>query len=152
MLAFRIREFREGLNTIHDFGSFVQASAVSLAMWVMISLAYREVLHAYGAGPLNIPLLQVPLLMLSSMVGSLIALPGVGGGSQLAAIFTLQKLFNSPRELAASCAILLWLVTFAAVIPGGLFLAHRERLSLRALSEESHNAEEELEAPASPRK
>jgi len=34
-------------------------------------------------------------------------------------------------------------VTFAAVIPAGLVLAHHERLSLRKLSVESHRAEEE---------
>jgi hypothetical protein len=43
--------------------------------------------------------------------------------------------------MAASCGILLWLVTFAAVIPLGLLLAHQERLSLRKLSVESHHAE-----------
>jgi hypothetical protein len=32
-------------------------------------------------------------------------------------------------------------VTFAAVIPLGLLLAHQERLSLRKLSVESHHAE-----------
>jgi hypothetical protein len=35
----------------------------------------------------------------------------------------------------------LWLVTFAAVIPLGLALAHHERLSLRKLSAESHQEE-----------
>jgi hypothetical protein len=43
---------------------------------------------------------------------------------------------------------LLWLVTFAAVVPVGLALAHYERLSLRKLSEESHRSEEaELSGP-----
>ena len=80
--------------------------------------------------------------MLSSMVGSLVALPGVGGGTQLATIFTLRRVFNVPQELAASCGILLWLVTFASVVPAGLLLAHRERLSLRELSAESEQAED----------
>ncbi len=39
-------------------------------------------------------------------------------------------------------------MTFAGVVPLGLALAHRERLSLRKLSEESHRAEEkELGSP-----
>lgn len=143
LVAFRIQEFRSGLNTVQDFASFVQASLVSLVMWIMISFSYREVLHSYGAGPLHMPLSQVPLLMLSSMVGSLIALPGVGGGTQLATIFTLQRIFDAPRELAASCGILLWLVTFASIVPLGLILAHRERLSIRELSAETQHAEEE---------
>jgi hypothetical protein len=44
--------------------------------------------------------------------------------------------------LAASCGILLWLVTFASVVPAGLILAHHERLSLRKLSAETEQAEE----------
>ena len=80
--------------------------------------------------------------MASSMIGSLVQLPGVGGGSQLAIISTLQHVFNVPRELALSCGILLWLVTFMSVIPLGLALAHRERLSIRGLSKETAVEEE----------
>jgi hypothetical protein len=38
---------------------------------------------------------------------------------------------------ATSAGIILWLITFASVIPVGLVLSHRERISLRAVSEES---------------
>lgn len=141
-IALLIREFRSGLNAIQDLQSLLYAVVVSLGMWLMIAFAYRAVLQSYGVGPVNIPILQVPLLMLSSMVGSMVALPGVGGGTQLATIFTLRRVFNAPQELAASCGILLWLVTFASVVPVGLLLAHRERLSLRKLSAESAEAEE----------
>ena len=136
-IAARIREFRDGLNTIHGVGSFLQIVAVSVIMWCMIAVAYKEVTHAYGQEALEIPQTQVLLLMGSSMVGSLIQLPGVGGGSQLATIATLERIFGVPKELAASCGITLWLVTFVAIVPLGLGLAHRERLSLRALSKES---------------
>jgi len=37
---------------------------------------------------------------------------------------------------------MLWLVTFMAIVPVGLLMAHRERLSLRKLSQESHEAEQ----------
>jgi glycosyltransferase 2 family protein len=149
-VALRIREFREGLNAIQDGWAFLYAVFVSVSMWLMIGVSYWEVLHSYGKGPLEIPFSQVPLLMLSSMVGSLVALPGVGGGSQLATIFTLRRVFNTPQELAASCGILLWLVTFASVIPVGLILAHRERLSLRALSEETAKVDEGSEIETKP--
>jgi len=55
-----------------------------------------------------------------------------------------------PKELAASCGIMLWLVTFVAVIPLGLLLAHHERLSLRKLSQESHQEEADAAVPVSP--
>jgi uncharacterized membrane protein YbhN (UPF0104 family) len=142
-IAVRIREFRDGLNTIHSFGSFLQIVAVSIIMWCMIAVCYKEVTHAYGQEALEIPQTQVLLLMGSSMVGSLIQLPGVGGGSQLATIAALEHLFAVPKEMAASCGITLWLVTFVSVVPLGLLLAHRERLSLRELSQESRQQEEE---------
>lgn len=140
-IAMRIREFRGGLDTIHSAWSFVMLAAVSIVMWATIAVAYKEVTHAYRAEELEIPQSQVLLLMGSSMVGSVIQLPGVGGGSQLATIAALEHIFDVPKELAASCGIMLWVVTFVGVIPAGLLLAHRERLSLRKLSAESHQKE-----------
>jgi glycosyltransferase 2 family protein len=141
-IALRIREFRNGLNTIHNKTSLLQLIGVSVLMWAVIAVAYKEVTHSYSTPKLEIPQTQIFLLMASSMVGSLVQLPGVGGGSQFATIETLNHIFGVPPELATSCGIMLWLVTFVAIVPVGLLLAHRERLSLRKLSEESHQAEE----------
>jgi len=144
-IAMRVREFHSGLDTIHGPVSLAVLIALSLLMWFMIIMAYQDVAHSYGVEVLEIQRSQVLVLMGASMIGSMVQLPGVGGGSQLATIATLEKVFDVPRELAASCGIMLWLVTFVAVVPVGLLLAHRERLSLRALSEET--AHEEQSAP-----
>jgi hypothetical protein len=52
--------------------------------------------------------------------------------------------------MAASCGITLWLVTFVAVVPLGLSLAHRERISLSAISKESRK--QEIDAEGQPPK
>jgi uncharacterized protein (TIRG00374 family) len=223
----KTRAFGIGLNTIHDRLSFLQVTALSLAIWFIIALAYREVCHAYPPEPgwrqarvtgqrpeprsVDVETAQLAgnsllagqpldettvaelrsalepkgyrierheephehglwlyrgnhrvkrigdrphlsdldtghtlLLMGFSMVGSIVQLPAVGGGSQLAVISALQVIYGIPPELAVSCGILLWIVTFMAVIPVGLVLAHREHLSLRKLSHEAQ-AEEKLE-------
>jgi hypothetical protein len=145
-----VREFHGGLDTIHSPLSFLQLSGVSVLMWWIIALAYREVTHAYGAPLEHMTVSKVLLLMGSSMLGSLIQLPGVGGGSQLATISALQHIFRASHELAASCGILLWLTTFVSVVPVGLLLAHQERLSLRKLSEESEQEEARAELPPAP--
>jgi hypothetical protein len=95
---------------------------------------------------------DVMLMMCASMFGSMVQLPGVGGGSQLAVITVLSKVFgdepyNVTPELAVSCGMMLWLVTFMAVIPAGLLMARYERISLRAVAEES---ETEAEAETEP--
>jgi uncharacterized protein (TIRG00374 family) len=147
-IAQKIREFTVGLNTIHGPGEFLQLSAVSVLMWWVIALAYKEVTHAYGAPMAGMSVTKVLLLMGSSMIGSMVQLPGVGGGSQLATISALDHIFDIvPKELTVSCGIMLWLVTFVAVVPVGLLLSHRERLSLRKLSEESEHAEEVAAVP-----
>jgi len=142
-IAQKIREFTAGLNTIHGPFEFLQLSAVSVLMWWVIAVAYKEVTHAYGAPMAGMSIATVLPLMFCSMLGSLAQLPGVGGGSQLATISALDHVFHIvPRELAASCGIMLWLVTFFSVVPAGLLLSHYERLSLRKLSAESEQAEE----------
>ena len=216
----KVRAFGEGLNTIASGKSLLQLIVVSLVMWFMIALAYREVAHSYPPEPEGISqqqnlasldvetarLARVPelagepltadvidelrpglqdrgytakqeggdvwlvrrgkhvkkigdrphlnsldvsrvlLLMGFSMIGSIVQLPAVGGGSQLAVISALQVVYGIPPELAVSCGILLWLVTFMSCIPVGLILAHREHLSLRELSKESER--DEQAAPA----
>ena len=149
-IAQRVREFAGGLNTIHGPLSFLQVAAVSVLMWWLIAQSYKEVTHAYGAPMQQMSVTRVLLLMGSSMVGSMLQLPGVGGGSQLATIEALDKVFQIPRELAVSCGILLWLVSFVAVVPAGLLLAHRERLSLRKVAEESEEAEASAAIPNVP--
>ncbi|MGI9102385.1 MAG: lysylphosphatidylglycerol synthase transmembrane domain-containing protein [Terriglobales bacterium] len=100
----------------------------------------------------DMDLSHVLLLMGFSMVGSIVQLPAVGGGSQLAVISALQLIYGIPPETAVSCGIMLWVVTFMACIPVGLILAHREHVSLRKLSHEAQEEEriEESAAESTP--
>ncbi len=129
-IALRVREFGGGLRTIHTVGHFAKLSLVSMAVWIVIAGAYLQVVHAYPELH-HMRLSHVLLLMGSAMVGSVVQLPAVGGGSQLATIGVLIAIFEVSPEVATSCGILLWLVTFMMVIPVGLILAHREHISFR---------------------
>jgi uncharacterized membrane protein len=136
-------------SVAHDFLSFVEIVGTSLVMWVLIASSYYFTLHSYPALHDKIHATDVPLIMGASTLGSVIQLPGVGGGSQLAVIGILSSpIFGLGHELAVSAGIMLWLVTFASVTPTGLFLAHREKLSLSRLSSESQAEEEAAEAQA----
>ena len=154
-VSHKILSFGEGLNTIHDLGSFASLSLLSIVIWLLCGLAYYLVTHAYLSPQLqSLSFGQSVLLMSASLAGGILQLPVVGGGSQLATISVLVNVFNvrtdpatcqyahNCPELATSCGIMLWLITFMAVAPIGIALAHREHLSLRKLEEESHPAEE----------
>ncbi len=136
--------FAEGLDTIRSFGEFVQVTVISIVIWLGLAAAYLEVLHAYSDPILsNLSLRAVPLVMAGSMLGSIFTVPGVGGGPQLGTLAVMNQALGVEISEATSCSLVLWFLTFATVIPVGLYLAHRERLSLRKLESE---AEAEVEA------
>jgi len=145
----RVHAFGEGLNTIQDVKSFLQLGGLSLLIWLVIGLTYLSVTHAYGDLATQMTLSRVLLLTAASVAGGVLQLPVVGGGSQAATIGILFGIFGLSRELATSCGIMLWLVTFMSVIPAGLLLAHREHVSLTRLEEESIKEEEKLESEES---
>lgn len=145
----RLRALSSGLDAIRDWPSFLECAAISFIIWMVIAFAYRQVTHAYPAdtGLPALELREVVLLMSASVAGGVIQLPVVGGGSQLATIAVLSQTFgysDSP-ELAVSCGMLLWLVTFMSVTPLGLALARYEHVSLRKITEESQQAERAME-------
>jgi len=141
--ALRIREFGQGLHTIHSLGHFFLLVLLSMAVWLVIAASYLQVVRAYPAPLAHMKISHVLLLMGSAMIGSVVQLPAVGGGTQLATIGMLHFIFGVPPELAASCGMMIWLVTFMMVIPVGLILARLEHVSLR---EATHLSEEEAEA------
>jgi uncharacterized protein (TIRG00374 family) len=136
----KIISFSVGLETIQGLGEALQLTAISIFMWLLIAVDYIAITHAYP-GPLRETTLPMAILLMgATMVGSLLQLPGVGGGSQLATIGMLSAGFGISHELAVSCGMLLWAVTFMSVIPTGLLLARREHVSLRAVEEAERKA------------
>jgi hypothetical protein len=140
----RVHAFGEGLNTVKNFKSFLKLSGLSLLVWIVIGFAYVCVTHAYSIHRLShMTLSSVLLLTAASVMGGILQLPVVGGGSQLATIGTLRGVFHISPEISTSCGIMLWLVTFMSVIPAGLVLAHFERISILRVERESQQEEEQ---------
>jgi hypothetical protein len=139
----RVHSFGEGLNTVKNFKAFAKLTALSLLIWIVIGFAYMSVTHAYAIHRLErLTLSSVLLLTAASVMGGILQLPVVGGGSQLATIGTLRGVFRLSPEVSTSCGIMLWLVTFMSVVPAGLILAHFERVSFLRLEKESQEQEE----------
>jgi glycosyltransferase 2 family protein len=137
----KVKDFSVGLETIQDVGSAVQLIAISIVMWGLIAISYLVITHAYPGELRGLTMPMMIVLMGSSMVGSMLQLPAVGGGSQLATISMLSSGFGIEHELAVSCGILIWAITFMSVVPAGLLLARREHLSIREVAKEERAEE-----------
>jgi len=143
----KIRTFRAGLDTMRTFSDFAVVTALSLAMWGLISLAYLEIIRAFVASPqlAGLTLAKCMLLMASSMAVSSLQLPIIGWFTQIGAVAAaMSGFFGVAAEPATACAATLLLITFLGIAPVGLIWARFEHVSLRKVTVESENAEEEL--------
>ncbi len=55
--------------------------------------------------------------------GSLVQIPGMGGGVQVVSIVVLTEIFRIPLEVAGGIALVIWVITFVVIVPLGLLLA-----------------------------
>ena len=143
----KIRTFHAGLDTMRTFSDFAVVTALSLAMWGLISLAYLEIIRAFVASPqlAGLTLAKCMLLMASSMAVSSLQLPIIGWFTQIGAVAaTMSAFFGGAAEPATACSATLLLVTFLGIAPVGLIWARFEHVSLRKVTVESEHAGEEL--------
>jgi hypothetical protein len=152
-VAGKIRAFRDGLDSIATIGDFLRALAVSLLMWGLITAAYLQTCRAFVMSPelSAMTLARCMVLMAASMVGSVVQLPVLGWFTQIGVTTgVMQNVFHVSFEPALACGTMLLLVTFMVVIPFGLIWARIEHVSLKKVSEQSEQSDEEeaVRAPA----
>ncbi|MFN0102546.1 MAG: lysylphosphatidylglycerol synthase transmembrane domain-containing protein [Bryobacteraceae bacterium] len=76
--------------------------------------------------------------------GSIVQIPGIGGGVQIAGTVVLSQLFGLSAAEAAGIAVANWLVTWVSILPIGVALAASEGLrwqSLRRISQDLQSQE-----------
>ncbi len=124
--------FSQGLACTRDARSLALLLAYTAVEWAIIVASSFAVFHAFmatrGFGPLD-----VLVLLAFVTLGSLVQVPGLGGGVQVASIVALTRIYGIPLEAASGIAILLWVVGSIAVVPVGVACAFHEGLSWNKL-------------------
>ncbi len=134
-----------GLHSIRTISDLVAAVFYSALHWILIALVYLWVAHGFGGDLASLTLPGAMLVLAFTMVGSVLQLPTVGGGSQLASFVAFTTVFGVEEEPAAAASIVLWLITFASCSLAGVPLLIHEGWSLGKLR---HLAE--IGVPAGP--
>ena len=137
--------FARGVQTIRSWGELALTVAYSAAHWFLVLLVYVWVSHSFGGTLGTLSIGDSMLVMAFTLVGSVVQLPAVGGGSQLASLLVYTKVFGVETEAATAASIVLWLISFAACSLAGVPLLIHEGFSLGKLRE---MAEHEKEAVA----
>ena len=116
-------------------GELLLAIFYSAAHWFLVLLVYYWGTRSFGGKMGTLGLGDVMLVMAFSLVGSVVQLPAVGGGAQLASVLVYTKIFGVETEPATAAAIVLWLIGFAACSLAGVPFLIQEGLSLGKLRE-----------------
>src|SRR6266849_6010309 len=110
--------FARGVQAIRTWKDLSLSIAYSVAHWFLVLLVYLWVSHSFGGALGRINLGNAMLVMAFTLVGSAVQLPGVGGGSQVAAFLAYTAIFGVEKEPAAAASIVMSLITFDAAAAG----------------------------------
>lgn len=127
-----------GVQTIRDMKELLLAIFYSGLHWFLVLLVYYWGSRSFGGRLGTLTLGEVMLVMAFSLVGSVVQLPAVGGGAQLASVLVYTKIFGVETEPATAAAVVLWLIGFAACCLAGVPFLIQEGLSLGKLRELAH--------------
>lgn len=140
--------FTRGVQMIRSWSDLLMSTSYSGAHWFLVAIIYYWVAHSFGGKLATISLQDSMLVLAFTLVGSVVQLPAVGGGSQAASIFAFTKIFGIENESAVAAAIVLWMITFAGCSLVGVPLLIREGWSLGELRRMAGHEDEEIDAGA----
>jgi hypothetical protein len=125
--------FLDGVKTTRSHTSVLLIVVYTFAEWVLVVLSLLSVVRAFP-GTAELDFMEALILLGFIAFGSIIQIPGVGGGMQIATIVVLADIFRMPLEAATGIAIAFWVLNFAIIVPFGLVLAARQGINWKTIS------------------
>ncbi len=124
----------DGLRSARSTRSILELLAHSVVTWVLLVFCYAAVFQAF---PETTSLTWSSILVYIGFVafGSIVQIPGIGGGVQLVSILVLTQLFHVGLETATGIALVTWAITLIGILPLGALLALREGLNWNRIKE-----------------
>lgn len=135
-----VTAFMDGTAAAKTQGSALRLSFYTVLEWVLIVLCFVCLLKA-SSDTSAMSLQDVLIFMGFVAFGSVVQIPGVGGGIQLVTVIVLTELYRVPIEPATSLAIVIWVVTMVSIVPVGLLFAFQDGLNWRRIKDLEARAE-----------
>jgi hypothetical protein len=126
------------LRAANSWSAVLRLFAWSLVEWLILILTYGTLFHAFPETR-NFTIVEIVAYMGFVSFGSIIQIPGLGGGVQLASVLVLTEFYGVPLGSAAGIALATWMFSFVGIMPLGAGLALHQGLTwtqLRSASRE----------------
>jgi glycosyltransferase 2 family protein len=137
--------FSRGVQTVRSWGDVFYAVFLSLIHWLLVVFCYYIVIKSFGGRLHTLGFSDAMLVLVFTLVGSAVQLPGVGGGSQALSIVAFTRLYGVSQESAVAAAMVLWLITFASCSLAGVPLLFKEGFSLGELRRMREEEDQEID-------
>jgi uncharacterized protein (TIRG00374 family) len=124
--------FGEGMQSTRSSSFTFLLIFYSAMEWAVIIGCDFCLFHAFPATA-SLGLTDIVIVLGFVSFGSVVQIPGVGGGMQIVTVLVLTEFYGIGLEAASSVALTLWLVSFVVIVPVGLILAFHEGIKWRNL-------------------
>jgi glycosyltransferase 2 family protein len=120
--------FSQGVDCTRDPQSLVLLVAYTGLEWAIVVASAGALFRGI---PVTRQLGTTDVLVLLGFIslGSVVQVPGLGGGVQIATILALTKIYGVGLEAATGVALLFWVVSTLAILPFGVACAFHEGLN-----------------------
>ena len=127
-----IDSFAMGVAATRDTRAFALILGYTLLEWLLVGACYYCIFKSF---PPSAHLSWQDSMAVLGFVtfGSIIQIPGIGGGMQVVTVVVLTQMFGLGLEHSTTLGVLLWLVGMVVIVPLGTVLAIREGLSFASL-------------------
>ena len=132
--------FMDGTAATQSQGSAIRLFLYTVLEWGLIVLSFVCMFKSCHETR-SFALQDVVIFIGFVAFGSVVQIPGVGGGMQLVAVVVLTELYGISLEVSTSLAIMVWVVSFVSIVPVGLGFAFHEGLNWRKLKDLEYRAE-----------
>jgi uncharacterized protein (TIRG00374 family) len=127
-VAKMLTAFSEGMQATRDTGFLALLLMYTAIEWAIIIGSYYTLFLAFPATA-AFEITDVVVFLGFVSFGSIVQIPGIGGGIQVVSIVVLTQIYGLTLESATGLALFLWIVTFVVIVPIGLVCAFHQGLN-----------------------
>jgi uncharacterized membrane protein YbhN (UPF0104 family) len=120
--------FSQGMESTRDPIFLMLLLGYTAIEWGVIIGSYYTLFLSFPATS-RFEITDVVIFLGFVAFGSVVQIPGIGGGIQIVSIVVLTQIYGLSLEAATGLAIFIWIITFVVVVPFGFLCAFHQGIN-----------------------